>query len=183
MRTKSGFVLENNATEQRAGQQKGSYTHGLSPTPRNASSTPFMAATAGGGAGTGAAAGEQELAGNGSSLHSRLRRSCCSASSAQLTGFSFIADKKLASNFYPGILSGKKNGELTKKGKGEQAAGNLLVEQALHCTGPLHSFREQRREEGGGGERQWWAGPHHPTRSPLPLSARGQKGPCFAFKS
>ena len=98
-------VLENNATEQRAGQQKGSYTHGLSPTPRNASSTPFMAATAGGGAGAGAAAGEQELAGNGSSLHS-----------AQLTEFSLVADKNwraTTTNFYPGILWGEKNGELT----------------------------------------------------------------------
>jgi len=101
-------VLENNATEQRAGQQKGSYTHGLSPTPRNASSTPFMAATAGGGAGAGAAAGEQELAGNGSSLHSRLRRSCCSASSAQLTGFSFIADKNWRATFIREFFRGRK---------------------------------------------------------------------------
>jgi len=80
-------------------------THGLSPTPRNASSTPFMAATAGGGAGAGAAAGEQELAGNGSSLHS-----------AQLTEFSLVADKNwraTTTNFYPGILWGEKNGELT----------------------------------------------------------------------
>jgi len=83
-------------------------THGLSPTPRNASSTPFMAATAGGGAGAGAAAGEQELAGNGSSLHSRLRRSCCSASSAQLTGFSFIADKNWRATFIREFFRGRK---------------------------------------------------------------------------
>lgn len=61
-------------------RRRGQGTHGLSPTPRNASSTPFMAATAAAGGGRwngGGRSGEQkQQAGNGSSLHSRLQCWC-----------------------------------------------------------------------------------------------------------
>lgn len=79
---------------------RGEGTHGLSPTPRNASSTPFMVAVAAESAGPAAAAagtladaGKQKQAGNGSgSSHSLLKLVLLSCQLSSASFCLFIAD-------------------------------------------------------------------------------------------